>query len=91
MKLPEHLWKSTRKNHNKYLNKYLKELFESDPTNDVFKSFSKETLQELKEGKALKNFVWHHNEEEGLMQLVDKKAHYDAQHTGGMNIWGQED
>ena len=34
------------------------------------------------------NYVWHHNEKEGLMQLVDANIHAKTGHDGGMKFWG---
>lgn len=35
-------------------------------------------------------FSWHHNQEPGIMQLVDYNIHNDSRHTGGYAIWGNE-
>ncbi len=48
----------------------------------------------LKNGKMPKDssdnnyFTWHHNQEPGVMQLVDAEIHADTGHTGGAAIWG---
>ena len=33
-------------------------------------------------------YTWHHNQEEGVLQLVDKNVHEQTGHTGGRSIWG---
>lgn len=33
-------------------------------------------------------YVWHHNEQAGVLQLVDKEVHQNTGHTGGREIWG---
>ena len=56
---------------------------------DVLKRFSKEQLEDIADGVIPEGFVWHHNEEEGLMQLVDAVIHDKTGHTGGMHLWGR--
>lgn len=52
---------------------------------------SKFTAQEIeifKEGGVPKRFTWHHNQELGLMQLVDRNIHRKTGHDGGFSICG---
>ena len=51
--------------------------------------FSKRELEAIKEGRVPNGYVWHHNEKEGLMQLVDEATHNAVPHTGGMFLWGK--
>lgn len=37
-----------------------------------------------------KRFKWYHNQEEGLMQLVDRTLHRQTGHDGGFSIWEAE-
>ena len=53
------------------------------------KQFSKKQLKQIKNGELPKEFVWHHSEDEGLLQLVDRATHEQAKHTGGMSLWGR--
>ena len=32
--------------------------------------------------------MWHHSEQPGVLQLVDKDLHDKSGHTGGRNLWG---
>lgn len=32
--------------------------------------------------------TWHHHQDRGKMQLVDKAIHQQTGHTGGKAIWG---
>ena len=45
-------------------------------------------LEQIKNLDTPDGFVWHHNEKEGLMQLVDAVQHQKAGHVGGRCIWG---
>ena len=67
-------------------NKQLKQEIENNP--ELEKAFSKRQLEQIKAGDTPSGFVWHHNEEEGKMQLVDFDTHFKTNHTGGKAIWG---
>lgn len=45
-------------------------------------------VQVLANGQTPVGFTWHHNEEPGLLQLVDEETHVQTAHTGGRAIWG---
>ncbi|MGN0299526.1 MAG: HNH endonuclease, partial [Lachnospiraceae bacterium] len=42
----------------------------------------------IKEGGVPKAYTWHHHQDKGVMQLVDRKIHRQTGHTGGFSIWG---
>lgn len=42
----------------------------------------------FKEGGVPKSYTWHHHQNEGVMQLVDRKKHRQTGHVGGFSIWG---
>lgn len=54
----------------------------------------KEILKKQKEdimkinGEKVFGFIWHHNENEGVMELVAKDVHEFNKHKGGKYIWG---
>lgn len=52
------------------------------------KNFTDKQLEQIASGVLPDGFTWHHNEEEGLMQLVDSVIHDATAHTGGMSLWG---
>ena len=52
------------------------------------KIFTRKQLQQIKEGKPrIDGHTWHHHQELGRMQLVDKKTHNITRHVGGMKTW----
>lgn len=67
-------------------NKAIKEKIENDP--EFAKQFTKEQIEEIKEGYTPDGYIWHHSEEPGLMQLVDSEVHARTGHTGGRYLWG---
>jgi RHS repeat-associated protein len=38
--------------------------------------------------KTPAGYTWHHNQQVGLMQLIDRVVHRTTGHTGGFSIWG---
>ncbi|MCK2000767.1 HNH endonuclease [[Brevibacterium] frigoritolerans] len=50
--------------------------------------FTMQDLQVLKNGETPSDFVWHHHEEAGILQLVDREVHENTAHTGGRELWG---
>ncbi|MBU0444437.1 HNH endonuclease [Bacillus amyloliquefaciens] len=52
------------------------------------KKFNKYQIQDIKNGKTPRGYLWHHHENRGRLQLVDKNIHKKTGHTGGRSIWG---
>ncbi|MBS8265688.1 HNH endonuclease [Mesobacillus boroniphilus] len=51
-------------------------------------NLSQSDIQSLASGQTPEGYTWHHNEEPGLLQLVDEETHAQTAHTGGRSIWG---
>lgn len=87
IELPKDLYKAPFDKQKEYcleeLNKRNKTLFSSTK-----KQFTEQQLDDIANGMTPSGYTWHHNEEEGLMQLVDSAIHQDTRHTGGMSLWG---
>lgn len=84
--LPENLIIAKDKDQFDYCNEMLKEAVQKDP--ELRKQFSERQLEQIEKGFKPSGFIWHHNEERGVMQLVDAKTHIGSGHTGGKAIWG---
>ena len=54
----------------------------------VAKKFTEGQIQQINNGILPEEFVWHHSEDEGVLQLVDRAIHEKIGHTGGMSLWG---
>ena len=67
-------------------NAQLRDTINKNP--DLKKQFSNRQLAQIEQGVTPSNYVWHHNEVRGKMQLVDAKTHSATGHTGGKAIWG---
>lgn len=90
MKLPRELYKSANVTQFKECNRQLYKAIEEDP--EIRSQFSEELIEQILDGcttgQAPDGFVWHHNEVEGVMQLVERTVHERTTHTGGRFIWG---
>jgi len=88
IQLPKELYKESSAVHKKYCFEQLQK--ETRPViGTERRHFSEEQLEDIANGIMPEGFVWHHNEKEGLMQLVDAKTHDLTGHTGGMSLWGR--
>lgn len=67
-------------------NDQLKGAIEESP--DLRNMFTEEQLEEIEYGDTPDGYIWHHGEEPGSLQLVDKAIHEQTAHTGGRSIWG---
>lgn len=88
--LPENLLLDTDKRQFSECNRQLASAIENDP--ELRAKFTEEQIEQIYEGiddgSAPDGYVWNHNEEVGLMQLVDAETHARTGHTGGKCIWG---
>lgn len=84
--LPENMYQSPDRIQIKECNRQLKDSVETDPK--LRSRFSKDQLDDIKEGLTPDGYTWHHNEEAGKMQLVDSNTHSLTRHTGGQYFWG---
>jgi tetratricopeptide (TPR) repeat protein len=58
-------------------------------TPELARKFTKKGLEDiLAEKDRIDGFTWHHNEDEGILELVERGIHGDTSHIGGRNIWG---
>jgi hypothetical protein len=48
-------------------------------------------LVRISKGQDPLNFTWHHNQNSGVLELVNRKSHADVGHLGGRNLWGGGD
>lgn len=84
--LDETLYEARDARQFKEANEQLREAVEENP--DLRDMFTEEQLEEIEYGDTPDGYVWHHGEEPGSLQLVDKAMHEQTAHTGGRSIWG---
>lgn len=85
-KLPDNMLKESDAKQSAYCTEQLKKEIEKNPS--LAKQFTTQQLEQIKNGGKISGLVWHHNEQEGVMQLVDSKIHDATKHIGGRKIWG---
>lgn len=76
----------------KECNAKLKEALQDNP--ELRSKFTDEQLKDIENGRTPTGYVWHHNEEQGKMELVKRSDHDKtiggAAHTGGSALWGPD-
>lgn len=89
-KIPKELFEESNFKQFKEANKQLLDSIDSHPS--LRELFSAEQIEQIQDGiitgMAPDGFTWHHNEEAGVLQLVDQEIHAITGHTGGRSIWG---
>ncbi len=86
-KLPKDMYKETDYKQFKYCTEKLKQKIFGAGKGLV--AFSKRQLEQIKNGEPrIGGYTWHHNEKEGIMELVKTKEHQANPHRGGRSIWG---
>ena len=86
--LPREIYKSARATHNNHCTMDLAEQIKNNP--NLRKKFTDNQIKQIEAKQLPKEFVWHHSEKEGLMQLVDSETHGNINHQGGFSLWGKE-
>ncbi len=86
VQLPEEMIQGSDSEQAKYANQELKDKVQSDP--EFAKQFNAEQLEQIENGETPDGYTWHHNEEQGKMQLISTEDHQNNRHTGGKAIWG---
>lgn len=85
-RLPEQLYKASDRKQFSECNRQLKMAIDDNPS--MVKKFTSEQLDQIKNGQTPDGFTWHHNEEDGKVQLVDSYIHAKTGHVGGRKFWG---
>ena len=89
VQLPANLYTVSTDKQNDYCLKQLQEIIEK-PFNKTKNNFTADELEKIKQQELPDGYTWHHNEKEGLMQLVDSETHKNTGHTGGNHLWGPD-
>ncbi|MTH55556.1 hypothetical protein GKZ89_19360 [Bacillus mangrovi] len=86
--IAEELYLETDNVHFEVANETLYQAITDNPNIANELGFSQADVQGLANGQTPERYTWHHNEEPGLLQLVDIETHAQTAHTGGRTIWG---
>lgn len=76
----------------KECNSKLKDAIQNNP--ELRAKFTDNQIKDIENGRTPTGYVWHHNEEQGKMELVKRSDHDraigGAAHTGGSALWGPD-
>jgi hypothetical protein len=74
--------------HFTYANYELYEEIQEDPELVEELGLTEADIEALSNGDNPEGYTWHHNEDPGVLQLVDRESHASVGHTGGRELWG---
>lgn len=86
--MDESLYLQTDYVHFNYANQELYSDIQEDPEIAVELGLTHQDIQGLANGDTPAGYTWHHNEEPGVLQLVDQETHEQTGHDGGRQLWG---
>lgn len=80
----------TRPTHFSDMDKKLYQAIKSDSKlkSEIEKIMTPKQIDNLAKGKHPNNLTWHHHQDTGRMQLVNRTIHDSMNHNGGFSIWG---
>ena len=86
--LDEKMYLESDTNQFNVANDTLYQAIQENPSLSSDLGLSQADVQALANGETPEGYTWHHNEEPGVLQLVDEETHAQTGHTGGREIWG---
>lgn len=89
VKLNRKYWKKERSVHFYKASKLLYE--KAKKYRKVSKNFTKKELALFEKGDLPYKYTWHHHQDAGVLQLVDREIHSEVRHNGGYFIWGKRE
>lgn len=87
VKLSRKFYNKTRETHFYQASKMLYERIQKDKK--LASKFTKKEIQTFKQGDTPSKYTWHHHQNRGVLQLVDREVHANVNHRGGFSIWGK--
>lgn len=88
VEIDEDMYLQSDYTHFTYANYELYEAIQADPELAEDLGLSQADIEALSKGDNPAGYTWHHNEEPGVLQLVDREIHASVGHTGGRELWG---
>ncbi len=87
IKLSRKYWKKERSTHFYRASKMLYENIQK--SSRLASKFTKKEIREFQKGDLPDKYTWHHHQDKGVLQLVDREIHASVRHDGGFDIWGK--
>lgn len=69
-------------------NKLLYEAIQQNPGFETQLGLTESEVENLQFGMTPAQYIWHHDAEPGVLQLVNRDDHASTGHTGGREFWG---
>ena len=69
-------------------NKLLYEAIQQNPGFETQLGLTASEIENLQFGMTPAQYIWHHDAEPGVLQLVNRDDHASTGHTGGREFWG---
>lgn len=85
--LPDHLYTASNDAQFNYANHALYGEIQQNPSLAKELGLSEGEIADLANGETPDGYTWHHHEEPGKLQLVDREVHAQTGHTGGQHLW----
>lgn len=86
IKLRRKDYKESREAHFYYANKKLYK--KAQKNKRLSRMFTRNEMNDFKNGETPDKYTWHHHQNNGRLQLVSRKIHSEVNHIGGYKIWG---
>lgn len=86
--LAEEMYSESDNTHFQIANETLYQAIQESPKVATELGLSQFDLQALANGITPDGYDWHHNEQSGVLQLVNEETHQNTGHTGGREVWG---
>ena len=86
--LAEEMYLASDNTHFQIANETLYQAIQESPKVATELGLSQFDVQALANGITPEGYVWHHNEQPGVLQLVNEETHQNTGHTGGRGVWG---
>lgn len=86
--LPKKYHKKSREVHFYNASKMLYDLCKKNTS--LRKKFNENELKIFSQGGVPEKYTWHHHQNKGVLQLVNRDIHADVNHIGGFSIWGKK-
>ncbi|MBM7620015.1 hypothetical protein JOC95_001867 [Bacillus tianshenii] len=88
VELPESMYLQSDYIHFSYANVELYEEIQSNPGLIQELGLTEMDILALEKGDTPAGYTWHHSEDPGELQLVEREVHHHTGHTGGRELWG---
>jgi hypothetical protein len=86
--IAEQFYEASDDTHFLIANETLAQSIQEDPSIARELNLTQTDVQALENSVTPDGYVWHHNEQPGLLQLVNEEDHANTGHTGGRSLWG---